>query len=145
MTWRLFGSTTDLSGMLDHPLSRAKTAGGPDDFFAIVIASAAKQSNFPFWRAMDCFAALAMTAKYASAISPHVLREFYQFVPPSPVRGRRECRAPDVPDSRVCRGSGRDAHALVRSQRNHPAFPAQWFTAYSALSPVTGLSCHRHP
>jgi hypothetical protein len=26
-----------------------------------------------------------------------------------------------------------------------PAFPAQWFTAYSALSPVTGLSCHRHP
>ncbi len=26
-----------------------------------------------------------------------------------------------------------------------PAFPAQWFTAYSALSPVTGLSCHRRP
>ena len=26
-----------------------------------------------------------------------------------------------------------------------PAFPAQWFTAYSALSPVTGLFCHRHP
>src|SRR5674476_1018906 len=25
-----------------------------------------------------------------------------------------------------------------------PAFPAQWFTAYSALSPVTGLVCHRH-
>jgi hypothetical protein len=24
-----------------------------------------------------------------------------------------------------------------------PAFPAQWFTAYFALSPVTGLSCHR--
>jgi hypothetical protein len=24
-----------------------------------------------------------------------------------------------------------------------PAFPAQWFTAYIALSPVTGLSCHR--
>src|SRR5450756_2502564 len=23
-----------------------------------------------------------------------------------------------------------------------PAFPAQWFTAYTALSPVTGLSCH---
>ena len=23
-----------------------------------------------------------------------------------------------------------------------PAFPAQWFTAYFALSPVTGLSCH---
>src|SRR5712664_562197 len=26
-----------------------------------------------------------------------------------------------------------------------PAFPAQWFTAYSALSPVIGLSCHRRP
>jgi hypothetical protein len=23
--------------------------------------------------------------------------------------------------------------------RNNPAFPAQWFTAYSALSSVTGL------
>jgi hypothetical protein len=27
--------------------------------------------------------------------------------------------------------------------RNNPAFPAQWFTAYTELSPVTGLSCHR--
>jgi hypothetical protein len=25
-----------------------------------------------------------------------------------------------------------------------PAFPAQWFTAYIALSSATGLSCHRH-
>src|SRR5439155_21850455 len=28
-------------------------------------------------------------------------------------------------------------------RRNTPAFPAQWFTAYSALSPATGLFCHR--
>jgi hypothetical protein len=28
-------------------------------------------------------------------------------------------------------------------RRDNPAFPAQWFTAYTALSPVTGLSCHR--
>ena len=27
--------------------------------------------------------------------------------------------------------------------RNIPAFPAQWFTAYTALSPVIGLVCHR--
>jgi hypothetical protein len=27
--------------------------------------------------------------------------------PPSPIRGRRECRAPDAPDSRACRCSGR--------------------------------------
>jgi hypothetical protein len=32
-----------------------------------------------------------------------------------------------------------------RFSGGNPAFPAQWFTAYSALSPVTGLSCHRHP
>jgi hypothetical protein len=44
-----------------------------------------------------------------------------------PFRGRRECRAPDAPDSRVCEGRKRKAHALVRSHRNHPAFPAQWF------------------
>ena len=24
----------------------------------------------------------------------------------------------------------------------HPTFPAQWFTAYNALSPVTGYSIH---
>ena len=32
-----------------------------------------------------------------------------------------------------------------RFSGNTPAFPAQWFTAYSALSSVTGLSCHRRP
>jgi hypothetical protein len=25
-----------------------------------------------------------------------------------------------------------------------PGIPAQWFTAYFVLSPVIGLSCHRH-
>jgi hypothetical protein len=25
----------------------------------------------------------------------------------------------------------------------HPAFPAQWFTAYVVLSPAIGLFCHR--
>ena len=32
-----------------------------------------------------------------------------------------------------------------RFSGGNPAFPARWVTAYSALSPVTGLSCHRHP
>ena len=32
---------------------------------------------------------------------------FSLLVPPSPIRGRGECRAPDAPDSRVCNGSGR--------------------------------------
>jgi hypothetical protein len=34
---------------------------------------------------------------------------------------------------------------VSRSHRIHPAFPAQWFTAYIALSPATGLFCHRRP
>jgi hypothetical protein len=41
----------------------------------IVIASEAKQSSFLSCCAMDCFASLAMTSRYDSAISPHVSRE----------------------------------------------------------------------
>ena len=35
-------------------------------------------------------------------------------------------------------------HSHYRSTGISPAFPAQWFTAYFVLSPVTGLFCHRH-
>jgi hypothetical protein len=52
--------------------------------------------------------------------------------------------------------AGRRLHPWVPCNRKHggrttgstgitPAFPAQWFTAYFVLSPVTGLFCHRHP
>jgi hypothetical protein len=61
-----------------------------------------------------------------------------------PQRGRRECRAPDAPAAACARVESKKAHALVRSHRHHPAFPAQWFTAYFVLSPVIGLFCHRH-
>ena len=37
----------------------------------------------------------------------------------------------------------KNTHTSIQVQRRHPAFPAQWFTAYFALSPVNGLSCHR--
>jgi hypothetical protein len=46
---------------------------------------------------------------------------------------------------RACEGRKQKAHALVRSHRKHPAFPAQWFTTYFVLSPVIGLFCHRRP
>ena len=37
-----------------------------------------------------------------------------------------------------------NAHELVRSHRNHPAFPhAMVLTASFVLSPVIGLFCHR--
>jgi hypothetical protein len=32
-----------------------------------------------------------------------------------------------------------------RSHRNHPTFPAQWVTAYNALTSANRAFCHRHP
>src|SRR5438128_7824013 len=64
--------------------------------------------------------------------------------PCPPERGRRECRvraAPAVSCAKVCK----NAHTSIQVQRRHPTFPAQWFTAYTALSPVIGLCCHRRP
>jgi hypothetical protein len=64
-------------------------------------------------------------------------------------------RAQGMPGARSARrrmcsgGSGWSAHALVRSHRNRPAFPTQWFTAYGVLasavafSTVAGRSLHR--
>jgi hypothetical protein len=56
-------------------------------------------------------------------------------------RGRRESRVPIAPMApRATKSTGVET---TGSTGNTPAFPAQWFTAYSALSPVTGLFCHR--
>jgi hypothetical protein len=44
---------------------------------------------------------------YDFAIPRRDAPEFCLDVPPSPIRGRRECRAPDAPDSRVCNDSDR--------------------------------------
>src|SRR5439155_19609774 len=52
--------------------------------------------------------------------------------------GRRECRALDAPQPRVEKNRTTRASSL-RSHRKRPAFPAQWFTTYIALSPVIGL------
>jgi len=41
---------------------------------------------------------------------------------PSRIRGRRECRAPDAPDSRVCRDSGR-AHTRCQVTPKSPSIP----------------------
>ena len=63
---------------------------------------------------MDCFAALAMTARQfqthhriLAARSARVL----QILPPP--RGRRECRAPDAPAAACAGGRKQKAHALV--------------------------------
>src|SRR6202035_1318744 len=72
------------------------------------------------------------------------LREVFFYSRPSN-KGRRECRAADAPDSRVCKWVVKNAHTLVRSHRNHPAFPTQWFADYNVPSPVLGLFGHPHP
>jgi hypothetical protein len=63
--------------------------------------------------------------------------------PPSPIRGRRECRAPDAPAA-AC------AEVVVESTRvsqvtpESPGIPrAMVLTVSFVLSPATGLSCHR--
>jgi hypothetical protein len=53
---------------------------------------------------------------------------------PRKQRGRRECRALSRTHSLVC---SKKAHEFeTTGEPKHPAFPAQWFTAYRALSPV---------
>ena len=44
-----------------------------------------------------------------------------------PIRGRRECRAPNAPAAWQGRKTSRASKQSPRSHRNHPAFPAQWF------------------
>jgi hypothetical protein len=70
---------------------------------------------------------------------------FFRFVRPSRIRGRRECRAPDAPDSRVCRDIVVE-HTRCQVTPESPGIPrAMVLTASFAISPATGLSCHRRP
>jgi hypothetical protein len=65
-------------------------------------------------------------------------------LPPSERRGRRESRVHAAPAVSRANCTKKRTRAY-RFSGGNPAFPARWFTAYFALSPVTGLSCHRHP
>ena len=59
-------------------------------------------------------------------------------------RGRGECRVPSAPAAscaKVVDGMHTSIHSEFTGKR--PASPTQRFTAYTALSSVTGLSCHR--
>src|ERR1019366_974662 len=63
--------------------------------------------------------------------------------PPSETRGRGECRVPSAPAA-SCAEVLVEMHTSVHSEVTgiirHSR--TQWFTAYSALSLATGLSCH---
>src|SRR5215813_1987816 len=58
----------------------------------------------------------------------------------------RTKRAQGRPGARMHPWSAcRKKHAAEpQVQADHPAFPAQWFYGLYVISPVTGLSCHRH-
>src|SRR5450755_3824454 len=61
-----------------------------------------------------------------------------------PQEGRGECRVPAAPAVSCALGGGRTHTSNNEYTRKHPAFPhAMVLTAYVALSPVTGLFCHR--
>src|ERR1700724_868754 len=60
----------------------------------------------------------------------------------------RETREQGIPGARctrglVCKSAEQKRTRAYRFSGGNPAFPAQWFTAYFALSPAIGLSCHR--
>src|SRR6202023_1585149 len=62
---------------------------------------------------------------------------------PSENRGRRESRVPVAPAA-SCAKCRKHTSVVTTSSPEHPAFPhAMVLTAYFALSPVTGLCCHR--
>ena len=63
---------------------------------------------------------------------------------PRKQRGRRESRVRAAP-AVSCAKENRKRTRAYRFSGGNPAFPARWVTAYSALSPVTGLFCHRRP
>jgi hypothetical protein len=51
-----------------------------------------------------------------------------------------------MPDARCTRGrlcSKKAQASATRGTPHQPAFPAQWCYGLYAISPVTGLSCHR--
>src|SRR5712671_278505 len=83
-------------------------------------------------------------ADTASRSRGRIRPSFILNIPPSSIRGRRECRAPDAPAA-AC------AMVVVESTRvsqvtpESPGIPrAMVLTASFALSPATGLTCHRH-
>jgi hypothetical protein len=111
--------------------------------FEIVIASAAKQSILSFRCCMDCFAALAMTQTHFRDLAARCARGLQKFSAPK-TEGVGNAGCPMHPQPRVRYGNkyaheySQRATGITRHSRT------QWFTAYIALSPVIGLSCHRH-
>ena len=81
------------------------------------------------------------SCRRASALSRRKSRPSFARQCPSKDRGRRESRVLSKhPQPRT--QTKKRTSVVTTGSPNIPAFPAQWFTAYSVLSLVTGLYCH---
>jgi hypothetical protein len=74
-----------------------------------------------------------------AGMTPRSRREHrarYSFIfRPLQTKGAGNAGRPMRPIAACAMVVGRSAHALVRSHRNHPAFPTQWFTDYGRALP----------
>jgi hypothetical protein len=129
--------------------SRTMTVEGLVPTSNIVIASGAKQSRAAR-KELDCFVAslLAMTLR-GRGVPPHsrdsTAPEACKFVRP---KGERAQGRPGARCTRglACKSREERRTRAYRFSGGSPAFPAQWFTAYSVLSPARPeLVCHRRP
>jgi hypothetical protein len=131
------------SGILDHPLSRMMTGVGVDERHLNSSFRGALKARTPNPPPTSLFKQPhgwpATPPRSRGAMRPSCARPLAQN------RGRGERRVPLHPQPRVRSvESTRVSH--YRFSRFHPAFPhAMVLTAYSVLSPVIGLVCHRHP
>jgi hypothetical protein len=81
---------------------------------------------------------------HSFAISRPDMPEVCQKFPYPPIRGRRECRAPDAPAA-ACAMIVVERTRVSQVTPESPGIPrAMVLTVSFALSPVTGLVCHRH-
>jgi len=116
-----------------------------------VIASAAKQSTLAILLPHGLLRCARNDGKtYVSAISPRDAPELCLKIPPSEIRGRSATPRGEQgkPGARCTRSR---AWCVESTRVSHhrftgtPGLPcAMVLTAYFALSPVTGLCCHRH-
>src|SRR5881396_1652870 len=82
--------------------------------------------------------------EYAFAISRRDFARAIMNSSPSQTRGRRESRVPTAPAVSCAKRTVIDAHEHTGSAETARPSPRNGFTAYFALSPVSGLFCHRH-
>jgi hypothetical protein len=126
--WLTAFAPTDCGGY-GSPRSRGRRSVGPR-------SPALNGYSFTFQTALD--------PERGFAISPPVRREVCRQRPPSEIRGRREDRVRAAPAVSCAKCANKNAHEHTGSAEAIRPSLRNGFTAYTALSPVTGLSCHRH-